>query len=118
MKNIAIVACRKVREQTLCPGDTRCLIAFARREGEFSRYDDAKIVGIVDCGECPGSGVLLQIAAMNSTVLALGEKIDAIHIGKCITSFCPYREDMIKSIKEKVSVEVVEGTHPYLPNLP
>jgi predicted metal-binding protein len=28
---------------------------------------------------------------------------------------CPYKEDIVRKIKAKSGVEVIEGTHPYLP---
>lgn len=38
-----------------------------------------------------------------------------VHIGPCLMDHCPYKEDIVRKIKAKSGVEVIEGTHPYLP---
>jgi predicted metal-binding protein len=119
MKKIAILACRNIRERNLCPGDVRCLVALNRREGEFERYkgEEAALVGIVDCGECEGNKgrAVLSLAMLKGPLMALNESLDAIHIGTCMANFCPRKEDILKVIKEKVDIDIIEGTHRYMP---
>ncbi|MEW6172719.1 MAG: CGGC domain-containing protein [Bacillota bacterium] len=120
MKKIALLSCTIIRQRNLCPGDVRCLVAMNRREGEFERYkgEDVAVVGIVDCGECEGnkSGrAVLSLALLKGPLAMLNETLDAIHIGTCIMNFCPRRDDIIKAVKEKVGIEVVEGGHKYMP---
>lgn len=116
---IALLACENVRDKNLCIGDARCLVAFNRREGEFERYKDkeAEIVGIVGCGGCEGNRnrVVLSLASLAGTLSFLKERADVLHIGTCIMNFCPRKDDLLKAIKEKVGVEVVEGGHRYIP---
>jgi predicted metal-binding protein len=50
----------------------------------------------------------MQLAALNETV-------DVIHIGTCMMNFCPKKDDLLKAVKEKVGIEVVEGSHKYIP---
>lgn len=119
MKKIALLACSIIRRKNLCPGDVRCLVALNRREGEFERYkgEDVAIVGIVDCGGCEGNKnrAVLSLALLKGPLMALNEKLDAVHIGTCMMNFCPRKEDILKAIKEKAGIEVVEGGHKYAP---
>ena len=43
-------------------------------------------------------------------------KITKVHVAPCILDHFPHKETLIAKIKAKAGVEVVEGTHPYLPN--
>ncbi|MEW6182918.1 MAG: CGGC domain-containing protein [Bacillota bacterium] len=120
MKKIALISCTMVRKRNLCPGDVRCLVAMNRREGEFERYkdEDVAVVGIVDCGECEGnkSGrVVLSLATLKGPLAMLNETLDVIHIGTCIMSFCPRKDDILKAVRDKVGIDVVEGGHKYMP---
>ncbi len=114
---IAILSCKKVREQNLCPGDAKCLVAFMRREGEFERYKDkdAAIVGIIDCGDCPGTRVVPSLGLLKMHLSSLKENVDVIHIGTCVMAVCPNKDTIIEILKKKAGVEVVEGTHKYHP---
>jgi len=120
MKKIVLVKCKMISEQNLCPGDAKCFVAFNRREGEFARYEGepAEIVGIIDCAGCSGNKnrVICNLAILKLQLKALGEKVDVIHIGTCIMSFCPRKDDLIAAIKAKAGVEVIEGTHYYAPS--
>jgi predicted metal-binding protein len=115
-KRIVVVACRKLRQQNLCPGDAKCLVAMMKREGEFERYkgEEASIVGIVECGECHGERVPASLALLKMQLAALKETADVVHVGTCIALMCRYKDDLLNLIKEKAGVEVVEGTHKYV----
>ncbi|MDL1966269.1 MAG: CGGC domain-containing protein [Candidatus Desulfofervidus auxilii] len=119
MKKIALLACYLIRKRNLCPGDAKCLIALNRKEGEFERYkgEEAAIVGIVDCGECEGNRnrAVLSFSLLKMQLAALNETVDAIHVGTCIMNFCPRKDHILEAIKEKAGVEVIEGTHKYMP---
>ncbi len=119
MKRVAILACKMIREQNLCPGDAKCLVALSRKEGEFERYkgEDVAVVGIMDCGGCEGqkNRAICSLALLKMHLSALKENVDALHIGTCIMKFCKKKEDIIAAVREKAGVEVVEGTHPYAP---
>ncbi len=119
MKKIAIVSCQMIRDKNLCPADAKCLVAFNRKDGEFARYkdEDAEIVGIVECGDCEGNKnrVLLSLGLLKMQLSALNESVDAIHLGTCIMKFCKKKDDLLGAMKEKAGVEIVEGTHQYVP---
>ena len=102
----------------VCIACSRCLVGFNRREGTFDRYKDAdaEVVGLLSCGDCPGSAVVTRLAQMSLWNKPMGESVTAIHIGPCLTMHCPYAETIIKKVKAKSGVPVVEGTHPYLPD--
>ncbi|HID43517.1 MAG TPA: CGGC domain-containing protein [Archaeoglobaceae archaeon] len=116
-KKIALVACKRVRQQNICFGDARCLVALMRREEEFERYkgEDASIVGIVECGECHGERAPLQLASLRGVLASLGETADIIHTGTCISAFCRHKDELMNYIKNKVDIEVVDGGHRYAP---
>ncbi|MDI6631708.1 MAG: CGGC domain-containing protein [Bacillota bacterium] len=119
MKKITLLACYLIRKRNLCPGDAKCLVAFNRREGEFERYkgEEVAIVGIVDCGECEGNRnrAVLSLGLLKGALVPLNESVDAIHVGTCVMGFCPRKDDILKALKEKAGVEVVEGGHRYVP---
>ena len=116
MEKILIIGCHRVMD-SVCIACSRCLVAFNRREGEFSRYKDqeAEVLGILSCGDCPGAGIVPRLAQVALWNKPLGEKPTKVHIGPCILDHCPHNETLIKKIEAKAGVEVVRGTHPYIP---
>jgi len=96
----------------VCIGCSRCIVGFNRREGEFSRYKnkDAELIGLLNCGDCPGATIVTRLAQVN-----LWNKPMEIHIGPCIIDYCPYKDAIVSKIKSKSGVEVIEGAHPYKP---
>ena len=120
MKKIALLSCQMIRNKNLCPGDVKCLVAFNRKEGEFERYKDENpaIVGIVECGDCEGNKnrALLSLGLLKMALTALNETVDTIHVGTCVMKFCKKKDDLLAAIKEKAGVEIVEGTHQYIPS--
>jgi len=119
MKKIAILACKMIRSQNLCPADAKCLVALHRKDGEFERYkdEDVSILGIMDCGGCEGNKTraVCSLVLFKTQLAALKENIDALHIGTCMMKFCPRKDDIIAAVKEKAGIEVIEGTHKYAP---
>jgi predicted metal-binding protein len=116
MEKVLIVGCKKAMDD-VCIGCSRCLVGFNRRAGEFSRYQegDAVIVGLLNCGDCPGATIVTRLAQLNLWNKPMDEKVTKIHLGPCITDHCPYRETLIKKIEDKAGVDVILGTHPYKP---
>lgn len=117
MKKIAILSCKMIRGQNLCPADAKCFTAIHRKEGEFERYknDNVVLIGIMDCGGCNGTRVIPSLGLLKMQLAALKENIDTLHIGTCIIKLCPQKDEIIKSVKEKAGIEVIEGTHKYAP---
>lgn len=116
MEKILIIGCKKAMDD-VCIGCSRCLVGFNRRGGEFSRYPEgeAEVMGLLSCGDCPGAAIVTRLAQVKLWNAPMEEKPTKIHIGPCLTDHCPYAETIIKKIKAKSGIEVIEGTHPYMP---
>lgn len=100
----------------VCIACSRCMVAFNRREGEFKAYDkDAQLIGMLNCGDCPGASIIPRLAQMKLWNMPMNEKPTKIHIAPCIRDHCEYRDVLIEKIKAKSGCEVILGTHPYLP---
>jgi predicted metal-binding protein len=116
MEKILIIGCKRAMDD-VCIGCSRCMVGFNRRAGEFERYDqDAELMGMLNCGDCPGSAIVTRLAQANLWNKPMNEKPTKVHIAPCITEHCPHRETIMAKIKAKAGVEVIEGTHPYMPN--
>lgn len=97
-----IVGCRRAMDD-VCIGCSRCLVGFNRREGEFSRYagQDAQVLGLLNCGDCPGATVVTRLARVNLWNTPMDEKPTKIHVGPCIVDHCPHKETMLNKISAK-----------------
>lgn len=117
MEKVLIVGCKRAMDD-VCIGCSRCLVAFNRREGVFEIYEDspAQLMGLLSCGDCPGATIVTRLAQVSLWNKPLDEKPTAVHIAPCITDHCPHGETIIKKIKAKAGVRVIEGTHPYMPS--
>ncbi|ROL61085.1 CGGC domain-containing protein [Bacteroidetes/Chlorobi group bacterium ChocPot_Mid] len=116
MDKILIIGCKHTMDD-VCIACSRCLVGFNRREGDFVIYKntDAQLIGLMNCGDCPGASMITRLAQLNLWNSQNGERPTKVHIAPCILHHCPYKDTLIQKIKAKVAVEVIEGTHPYLP---
>lgn len=116
MEKILIVGCKNTMDD-VCIACTRCMVAFNKRDGEFSRYKDkdAELIGMLNCGGCPGVSIVTRLAQMACWNAQNGEKPTKIHIAACILDHCPEKESIVKKIKAKTAIEVIEGAHTYKP---
>jgi predicted metal-binding protein len=116
MEKILIVGCKRAMND-YCVACSRCIVGFNRKDGEFSRYrdKDAELIGLLNCGDCPGATVVTRLAQMDLWNRPMGEKVTRIHVGPCIVDHCPHKDTIVSKIKAKSGVEVIEGTHPYKP---
>jgi predicted metal-binding protein len=116
MEKILIVGCKRAMND-VCIGCSRCLVGFNRREGIFEIYADteAQIMGLLNCGDCPGATIVTRLAQVNLWNTHMDERPTKVHIAPCIIDHCPHSETIISKIKAKAGVEVIEGTHPYMP---
>jgi predicted metal-binding protein len=117
MEKVLIVGCKKAMDD-VCIGCSRCLVGFNRREGEFERYkdNDAQLMGLLNCGDCPGATIVTRLAQVKLWNAPMNEKPTAVHVAPCVVDHCPYAETIVKKIKAKSGVPVYEGTHPYKPD--
>jgi len=116
MEKILIVGCKNAMDD-VCIGCSRCMVGFNRRAGDFERYKDqpAEVIGLLNCGGCPGAAMVTRLAQVKLWNMPLDEKVTKVHIGPCILDHCPYKETLIAKIEAKAGVEVIEGAHPYKP---
>ncbi len=116
MEKILVFGCKNTMDE-ICVACSRCMVGFNRKAGEFERYEgqDAELIGILGCGGCPGMGTVPRLAQFDLWNSKLREIPTKVHIAPCVAMHCPYSETIIKKIKAKTAVEVIEGTHPFLP---
>ena len=116
MEKILIIGCKRAMDD-VCIGCSRCLVGFNRREGEFVKYkeNDAEIIGMLNCGDCPGAAIVMRLAQVNLWNKPMNEKPTKVHIGACIKGHCPHKDIIIEKVCALSGVEVIEGTHPYKP---
>lgn len=117
MEKILIIGCKSAMDD-VCISCSRCLVGFNRREGKFEAYKDqeAEVVGLLNCGGCPGPTIVTRLVQVKLWNAPMSEKPTKVHIGPCITEHCPHKETLMKKIRAKSGVEVIEGTHPYMPS--
>lgn len=117
IEKILIIGCKKAMNDN-CIGCSRCLVGFNRRDGEFARYKNngAELIGLLNCGDCSGAIIITRMAQFNLWNKPMDEKPTKIHISPCLIDHCPFRDEIIEKIKAKAGVEVILGTHPYIPN--
>ena len=117
MEKVLIFGCKNTMDD-VCIGCSRCMVGFNRKVGEFERYRDeeAELTGILGCGGCPGAGAVTRLAQLDMWNKKLGETPTKVHVAPCITMHCPYSETILKKVKAKTGVEVIEGTHPFMPD--
>lgn len=115
MTKIAIVQCKNLKEDLVC-SSLLCFNAFNERSGEFSRYENPQITGIISCAGCP---TIIGPDKFRQRIEALAKSgIEAIHLSSCMVGLCPYKDIYVKLIKEDFpDLEVVLGTHHYPSNL-
>ena len=75
MEKILIIGCRNTMDD-VCVGCSRCMVAFNRREGSFERYKDqeAELIGLLNCGGCPGASIVTRLMQVKLWNMPLGEQ--------------------------------------------
>jgi predicted metal-binding protein len=115
--NIAVLYCKRVKDHS-CIACAKCFKAIAEKDGEYGRFDEIELVGMTDCGDCPGLTVP-RMKLLTEVTTNLNKPIDVVYFGTCIklameTGQCPIDFDQMKVIIEKkFGCEVVLGTHNY-----
>jgi predicted metal-binding protein len=117
MPNVAVLYCKRIKDHS-CIACAKCYKAMKEKNGEYARHDEIDLVGMTDCGDCPGLTVP-RVKLLNEITRNLDRPIDVIHLGTCMklameTGECPIDFDQLKPILEnKFGCEVVLGTHSY-----
>ena len=119
-KRIAIIACKNIKGISCVGGCIKCFKGIAERAGEFSKWkdDEIEVIGMDDCGGCPGI-VMPKVTLMMDMGALYDRDFDVIHFGTCVvkatqTAKCPIDlEDLKKKIETNLKKEVVFGTHPF-----
>lgn len=119
MPNVAILYCKKIQDHS-CVACAKCFKAMTERNGEFARYagEEIEVVGMTDCGDCPGLTVP-RVKLLREVTTNLDRKIDVVHFGTCMklameTADCPIEfEEMKLVLENSFGCEVVLGTHSY-----
>ena len=117
MAKVAVLYCKRIQDHS-CIACAKCHKAMREGNGEYARHDVIELVGMTDCGDCPGLTVP-RVKLLSEVCKGIGETIDVIHLGTCMklameTAGCPIDFDELKIVLEnKFGVEVVLGTHNY-----
>ncbi len=117
MAKIAVLYCKRIKDHS-CIACAKCYKGMRDKNGEFARHDEIELVGMTDCGDCPGL-VVPRVKLLNEVVKGLGNEIETLHLGTCVkiameTAGCPIDIDELSVLLEKkFGVEVVLGTHNY-----
>jgi predicted metal-binding protein len=119
-KRIAIIACKNIKGVSCVGGCLKCFKGIAEKEGEYERWKDydLEVIGMDDCGGCPGV-IMPKIVLMKDMGKLYDRDFDAVHLGTCImkatqTAQCPIDVEALKKKIETVfNKEVILGTHNY-----
>ena len=117
MANIAIIYCKRIKDHS-CIACAKCFKGMHEKHAEFARHDEINLVGMTDCGDCPGL-VVPRVKFLMEVAKGLGREIDTIHMGTCVklameTARCPIDWDELKiTVEKRFNVQMVLGTHSY-----
>ena len=117
MSRIAILYCKRIKDHS-CIACAKCFKGIHEKNGEFARDAEIDLVGMTDCGDCPGL-IVPRVKLLTDTAKEMGRDIEVLHLGTCIksamnTSACPLDFDELKiSLEKKFGISVVLGTHSY-----
>lgn len=125
-EEVLVVGCKNMMLGT-CVACSRCIDALNNKEGQFSKLTNPELVGLLDCGGCPGNGMnarLNEFKLWNQP--PNGALPDYIFVGNCISAknaagnyICPWASNIIEVIENKAShpgpggavIPVTHGTH-------
>ena len=117
MPRIAVLYCKRIKDHS-CIACAKCFKSMAEKNGEFGRHDEIELVGMTDCGDCPGLSVP-RLKLLTEVTKQIDRPIEAVHFGTCIklameTGACPIDYEKLKgTIEKKFGYDVVLRTHNY-----
>ena len=117
MSKIAVLYCKRIKDHS-CIACAKCYKGMAETNGEFARHDEIDLVGMTDCGDCPGLTVprvkLLERDHQGARARDRGAPPGHVRQAGHGDRQCPIDFDELKPILEnKFGIEVVLGTHTY-----
>ena len=103
MEKILIVGCKKAMDDRVhrlqpLPGG---LQPPGRRFRGLLPTQDAQVMGLLNCGDCPGATIVTRLAQVKLWNAPMEEKPTKVHIAPCIIDHCPHGETIINKIKAK-----------------
>ena len=117
MPRVAILYCKRIKDHS-CIACAKCYKGMAEKNGEFAQHDEIELVGMTDCGDCPGL-TIPRVKLLSEVTKNLDRPMETIHLGTCMklameTAECPIDFDDLKvTLENKFGVNVVLGTHSY-----
>ncbi len=118
MVKALILCCENIRDKS-CIACAKCFKGIDEKAGSFEKFDKIELVGITNCGGCPGL-VVPKLKLVFTCLESLNRDVDIIFIGTCVktaieTGNCPIGslEKLKELIESKFEKEVVIGTHPW-----
>ncbi len=116
---VAIFYCKRIKDHT-CIACAKCFKGAVEKNGQFAKHpDEIEIVAMTDCGDCPGL-LTPRVPMIVKTVEGLQNKVDAIHLGTCITLACDHGDcpldlgELKFKLEKKMNIPVFIGTHEYM----
>ncbi len=122
MAKIAIIYCKRIKDHS-CVACAKCFKGMQEKNGAFNRYNEIELIGMTDCGDCPGL-VVPRVKLLTETIKILDREIEVIHLGTCVklameTAQCPIDFDELKiTLENKYGCDIIPGTHSYLIAIP
>ena len=106
-EKVLIVGCQKTMIGP-CVACSRCIEALNNKSGQFATLKDPELIGLLDCGDCPGVAMnarLNEFKFWNQP--PMGDLPTHIFVGNCIRSSdgvnnCPYADKIVKTIQGKM----------------
>jgi predicted metal-binding protein len=117
MSKIAVLYCKKIKDHS-CIACAKCFKGMQEKNGEYALHDEIELVGMTDCGDCPGL-VVPRVKLLSDVAKGMGREIETLHLGTCMKAAmenanCPIDFDALKAtLEQKFGLEVVLGTHAY-----
>lgn len=117
MAKVAILYCEKIKDHS-CVACAKCHKGMAEKNGEFAVHKSIELVGMTDCGGCPGLAVP-RVKLLKEVTDNLDRSFDTIHLGTCMktameTAGCPIDfEELQVNLENKFGAKVILGTHSY-----
>lgn len=123
-EKVLIVGCQKTMIGP-CVACSRCIEALNNKAGQFANLQDPELIGLLDCGDCPGVAINARLNEFKfwnmppngdlPTHIFVGDCIRKSEGGKVVDN-CPYAEKIVQTIKGKMtgtmtSEPVKIGTH-------